>query len=61
MALARCFECDREISSTAMTCPHCGFSYKPKVTVFGVVLRIVAAIVVLAVLCVSGCVFIVRA
>lgn len=25
MALVRCSECGREISDTAMSCPHCGF------------------------------------
>lgn len=24
MALAKCLECGREISTTAMVCPHCG-------------------------------------
>lgn len=24
MALTTCFECEKEVSSTAKTCPHCG-------------------------------------
>lgn len=28
MALVQCSECDKEVSSNAMTCPHCGFTLK---------------------------------
>ena len=56
MPLERCFECDREISSKADTCPHCGFSYKPKLTIFGIVLRVIAALALVSVLFTVGCV-----
>jgi hypothetical protein len=29
MALVKCPECSREISSSALTCPHCGFQLNP--------------------------------
>lgn len=28
MSLVLCEECQKEISDRALTCPHCGFSYK---------------------------------
>lgn len=30
MALVHCIECDREISSGAKTCPHCGYKAREK-------------------------------
>lgn len=32
MALINCPECNREISDTVKSCPHCGFELKPKQT-----------------------------
>jgi hypothetical protein len=31
MALIRCFECGKKVSSTAYTCPHCGVTIKKAV------------------------------
>ena len=35
MALINCKECNKEISSTVKTCPHCGFSNKSSSTLSG--------------------------
>ncbi len=35
MALIICKECGREISDTATSCPHCGYTNSSKVTIYG--------------------------
>lgn len=51
MALVKCKECDKEISSDAATCPHCGIKITPNIDLKAKVKTtdIIAAIVVVAV------------
>ena len=51
MALMKCKECGKEISSKAEFCPHCGFVYKKgkgtKKVVFTTIITVFSIIIVL--------------
>ncbi len=46
MALIKCKECGKEISATALICPHCGFPNKKK-SKLGLIIIVVLALVLL--------------
>ena len=47
MSLIECKECQKEISSKANNCPHCGYTYKNVSTPFKSIIIIFVAIVLI--------------
>ncbi len=48
MALEKCPECGKEMSSTALTCPHCGFAGKKIAKRNNVFIKIMAVVILIA-------------
>ncbi len=47
MSLIKCKECQREISSKANNCPHCGYTYKDGNAYFKISFLFLGAIVLI--------------
>ena len=53
MALIKCPECSKEISSEAASCPSCGNPIKPQkqesASIFGIVLKVIIALIIIGI------------
>jgi ABC-type ATPase with predicted acetyltransferase domain len=46
MALTKCKECGKEISTTANKCPHCGYDFVPGQTLKGCLVLVIIIVTI---------------
>lgn len=55
MALKKCKECKKEISTQAKRCPHCGAKAKTTLLEIGLALTILPFLIILIILIICAC------